>query len=563
MPKKKEELPLYVPQQKNQIGYSDKMESKTGPENVEDRHVESKRTWAFLLQAETNYIKITSPDSGPILFTNREGALDYLRLSGVPIIEADRVIDHAYKFSGMPVRASGIMDEYNTNRYDLREGNSPQEPLDSKAETPTIELPESASKNRGDLVHEKALEIAKYRHGTSSLSELPLEDQWDLLSEAEALVMEKNPYIKMADMGMEQPPAPDAATNTTEWEEIDDGTGKKTWRSKTNPNVKLMRPQGDLEEQENKEPELLRKPLESAPEKKEDIGYNLETRPFTQFSEEYRFYQALLSVLFGMRVPIERVQKIIQSAPIDSLEDLDAVNTALWRIGVEEYGAQRDWLEKEVNRKMRNKKGSLKKTAIPVPFEELPDESFEETLDSPLESEVPKRKFEKLPLVPAVIDIDLLSVEFYEWMYEQPGFRGEADFIRLTWTSDKSIEIESDEPFPSGEGWVWQGVLEPGERFYDEVYHLLKEFNARKYADEEEIFQEEIFQEEDAYQQFYAESGTEVLIKPVAPGLKNSYPLAEVSEGTRTKLLEGAYIGGLDVVTTEAGDVYAFQLEKI
>lgn len=102
--------------------------------------------------------------------------------------------------------------------------------------------------SRGDLVYSLAEDMALSEHN-SSLVELPFDKQQKLLERAEDKVMTDNNMWSQADMTMTTedpnapPPAPDSEKAPQGWESISDNTGKKTWRSKTDPNVKLERPQ--------------------------------------------------------------------------------------------------------------------------------------------------------------------------------------------------------------------------------------------------------------------------------------------------------------------------------
>lgn len=98
----------------------------------------------------------------------------------------------------------------------------------------------------GDVILFYASDLALQQHG-ADLNNLPFDEQLELMEEAEDMLLKERQKQVQADMGMsmdgEPAPAPDPVKAPQGWESIQDASGKKTWRSKSDPNVTLERPQ--------------------------------------------------------------------------------------------------------------------------------------------------------------------------------------------------------------------------------------------------------------------------------------------------------------------------------
>jgi len=94
------------------------------------------------------------------------------------------------------------------------------------------------------MLDDMANELA-YAHYGSSISTLSPEKQLELLERAEKQMLDKYPIMREGqDDGM--PPAPDMEKAPSGWEAVVSPDGKKEWRSKDNPEVKLERPEGGI-----------------------------------------------------------------------------------------------------------------------------------------------------------------------------------------------------------------------------------------------------------------------------------------------------------------------------
>jgi len=107
-----------------------------------------------------------------------------------------------------------VGDIYNEDRDDLREGNSPQQPLDSVA-----------SEGRGDMVRELAEQYAHDKGAT--LGELPDEEQLALIERAEKEVSDDNLLFRAGTMD-EPPPADENAPGG--YEKHTDEAGVVSWK---------------------------------------------------------------------------------------------------------------------------------------------------------------------------------------------------------------------------------------------------------------------------------------------------------------------------------------------
>lgn len=101
---------------------------------------------------------------------------------------------------------------------------------------------------RGDIVLAIAEDMSEGEHGCP-LGNLPLDQQMVLLHRAEQQALDRFPLVTKADFGMpaldgsdEAPPPPDPEKAPNGWDAIVGPDGKKQWRSKTDPNTKLIQP---------------------------------------------------------------------------------------------------------------------------------------------------------------------------------------------------------------------------------------------------------------------------------------------------------------------------------
>lgn len=101
---------------------------------------------------------------------------------------------------------------------------------------------------RGDLVQALAEEIAEKDHACA-LADLPVDQQIQIMQKAEQQSFDRFPMVTKADFGSPSvgddgspPPAADPELAPQGFESITGPDGKKNWRSKSDPNVKLERP---------------------------------------------------------------------------------------------------------------------------------------------------------------------------------------------------------------------------------------------------------------------------------------------------------------------------------
>lgn len=76
-------------------------------------------------------------------------------------------------------------------------------------------------------------------------------------------------------------------------------------------------------------------------------GDNTRPKPLSEWSPEYKFMLALLKVLGQEGVSRDKAMAIVNAAPIKTIDDVEAVTTKLWRLGLE-HGIPQDYLMKKL-----------------------------------------------------------------------------------------------------------------------------------------------------------------------------------------------------------------------